>query len=201
MKPKSGVKRKKPSFSNPNVKEVNENIFGNSTSLADKIIASSGPANKFDHNFEHQENSKINENLPEKEEDSESEDSKDNFEEESKRFNNDYFQMFAQERSAHNHSKSKDDNEYDPDFEEIEEEILCNEAQDTDKYSDTFSQGSHKSKRRTNGFGGNKYPKELEENPYLYYAKKAQMRMKAKASGRKTLKKSTMNSIGDTEQS
>ena len=105
--------------------------------------------------------------------------------------------MFAGD-VEHNRSKSKDGDE--GGFDEIEEEII-NEGQEEDLYSDTFSQVSHKSKRKTNGFNSHKYPKELEENPYLYFAKKAQRRMKAQWSGKKVHKKSTLHSKNESGKS
>jgi hypothetical protein len=46
------------------------------------------------------------------------------FEEESRRFNNDYFQIIPECTDAREEIK-QEEKEYEPDFEEIEEEILC----------------------------------------------------------------------------
>uniref|UniRef100_A0A7S3P1L3 Uncharacterized protein n=1 Tax=Euplotes crassus TaxID=5936 RepID=A0A7S3P1L3_EUPCR len=99
--------------------------------------------------------------------------------------------MFAT-GDQHNRSKSKDGDDLEDNFEEIEENII-DEIQE-EIYSDTFSQVSRKSKRMTGGFKTKKNPKEMEDNPYLYFAKKAQMRMKAKCSGKKASKVSTLAS-------
>lgn len=49
--------------------------------------------------------------------------SKTSFEEESKRFNNDYFKMFVEAKENNEKKQEESDDEYEEDFDEIEEEI------------------------------------------------------------------------------
>jgi hypothetical protein len=89
--------------------------------------------------------------------------SKTSFEEESKRFNNDYFKMFAQDKDS-NQSKLDGDSgdDYEQDFEDIQE-VISN-------VNDNASQ------RKSSVASLNKVPTELEENPYKYYANKVTKR-------------------------
>lgn len=148
---------------------------------AQEILAASEEMNRFDHNYTESKPSKINENISPRDHNSDLEESKTNIDEESKRFNNDYFKMFAEDQLNNEQSKDKLENDYEPDFEEIEEEIFSNDNQEDERYSENFSQTSHKNKRKST-MGGHIFPKEFEENPYLYYAKKAQKKMKAMTS-------------------
>ena len=103
---------------------------------------------------------------------------KTSFEEESKRFNNDYLKMFTgpnEEAKDANYT----DNEYEQDFEEIEEEI---------------SNPENASQRRSSAASQHRLPDGFEENPYKYYASKAMSYYK-KASIRSKYTNESLKSI------
>lgn len=104
--------------------------------------------------------------------------SKSAFEEESRRFNGEYFNIFTQNSFANENNKeeqSSSEDEYKPDFEVIEEEIHNTEDREDWRSSDIYSNRNSNSsnKKRTSIVPIHKFPTELEENPYLYYANKA----------------------------
>ena len=115
--------------------------------------------------------------------------SKSAFEEESRRFNGEYFNIFTQNNFANENHKEETSSEedYKPDFEVIEEEIHNTEEREDCKSSDIYSNKNSNSsnKKRTSIVPIHKFPTELEENPYLYYANKAkQKKIKNKTSMR-----------------
>jgi hypothetical protein len=147
-----------------------------------EILVADEEMNRFDHDYLKFKPSKIYENISPKNHNSDIEEDKANFEEESKRFNNDYFEMFAQDHQKEEQSNDDLEEDYEPDFEEIQEEIVGNDNQEEDRYSESFSQASPNKKRTSTLVGCHKFPKEFIENPYLYYAKKAQKKMKQMSS-------------------
>ena len=85
--------------------------------------------------------------------------------------------MFTQNAGSieNNKVESSSEDDYKPDFEVIEEEIHNNDERDDWKSSDVNSNKSSNFSYKKNGslLGQHRFPTELEENPYLYYANKA----------------------------
>jgi hypothetical protein len=153
-----------------------------SQSKPHNTISAEPNINRFDHDFGMNSFIGLNAQNSSQENSVENEEEKTTFEEESRRFNNDYFKMFIEDSKKHDEIRgnNQSDDEYAPDFEEIEEEIQYDEKDS--------SRSSYVSKKRKSTMKPHKFPKELEDNPYLYYAKKA--KKKSRKMGKKeSLKK------------